>query len=156
MAKQDRQSVGMLFKVIGDSLADMDDDKIDLLLQGKATLQFIELPDSSAKRDAGRRKKKNEIRMDESDAQVAAEIARQLCDADTRDAANAVIASIKHRSRKRFLALVADSVGIRIESRDTIAKIESRLIESTVGAKLRARAFAEVPFHGRSPSSVNE
>ena len=151
MAKPDRWSIGTLFKVIGDSLNEMDDDKVELLLQGKATLQFVELPDGDAKQVAQKSQKRITNRMDEADVEAAAKIAKQLNDSDSRDDANAVIASIKHRSRKQFLVLVAKSLGVRIESRDTIAKIENRLIESTIGAKLRSRAFAEVPFHGRNP-----
>ena len=135
MNRTNRQAIGKLFKVIGDSLLAMDDHEFDLVLQGKGVLRFTPLPEPTKKR------------VFEAIIQPdAAEIAEKLRDAETREDAQIVISSIKHRPRKEFLFHVARATDVHVESRDSIAKIEHKLIEATVGAKLRSRAFKEVPF----------
>lgn len=135
MNETNRQTIGKLFKVIGDSLLSMDDHEFDLMIQGKGILRFAPVSEPAKKRSV-----ESQVRHD------AVGVAKKLHDAETREDANIVIASIKHRPKKEFLSQVARAAGVHVESRDSIAKIELKLIEATVGAKLRSRAFQEVPF----------
>lgn len=135
MNKTNRQTIGKLFKVIGDSLLSMDDHEFDLMIRGKGILRFTPVSEPTKKRVV-----ESQVHHD------AVEIAKKLRAAETREDANIVISSIRHRPKKEFLSHVARAADVHVESRDSIAKIEHKLIEATVGAKLRSRAFKEVPF----------
>lgn len=131
----DRQSLSRLMEIFADSLGTMDDRELHLLLQGKGTLAFTPIP-------VGR--KPSEPKPDFRD--TAEEIARQLKEADSRQVAKEIIASIDHPQRRDFLLLVAQVAGVRVASKDSIARIEQKLIQFIVGSKLRSRAFKEVAF----------
>ena len=135
MSEMNRQTIGKLFKAIGDSLLSMDDHEFDLMIEGKGVLKFAPVSAPVKKRVI-----KSQVHRD------AVEIAKKLHDAETREDANIVISSIRHRPKKEFLSHVAQAADVHVESRDSIAKIEQKLIEATVGAKLRSRAFRDVPF----------
>ena len=135
MNEMNRQTIGKLFKAIGDSMLSMDDHEFDLMIQGKGALKFAPVSEPAKKRVV-----ESQVHSD------AVEIANKLRDAETREDANIVISSIRHRPKKEFLTHVARAADVYVESRDSIAKIEHKLIEATVGTKLRSRAFKEVPF----------
>ena len=156
MAEMNRQAIGTLFRAFGDILIEMDDREFEMLSQGKATLRVVIVKNEDTAVVAKRVPKTTKNRIDDSDSNAAAEVAQRLKDAESRENGEAVLSSIKHRSRKKFLTLVARKLDVRVESRDTIAEIERKLFDSTVGGKLQARAFAEVPFTTRSPSSLNK
>ena len=152
MNETNRQTIGKLFRVIGDSLLAMDDHEFDLMLQGKGFLRFTPVSEKAKKGVVASRVRQddaNVIAQKSRDAKSlggADVIAQKLRDAESREEAIVVIASINRRPRKAFLSHVAQAAGVLVESKDSIAKIEHKLIEATVGAKLRSRAFKEVPF----------
>ena len=135
MSDMNRQTLGKLLKAMGDSLQAMNDKEFDLLLQGKGTLRFTPAREITHKSDV-----EHYLSAD------ADEVARQLDNANSREAAKGVLSAIKHRRRKDFLLLVAQKSDVHVEKRDSIAKIEQKLIETIVGSKLRTQAFKEVAF----------
>ena len=135
MHQTNRQAIDKLLNIIEDSLCAMDDRELDLLLQGKGRLQFTATSVADERSET-------KPHLEEA----ARETAKQLADAETRDAARAVIASIDRPRRREFLLLIAQASGVRVGSKDSIARIEQRLIQAIVGSKLRSRAFKEVPF----------
>ena len=135
MSEMNRPTIGKLLKAFGDSLHAMDDRELDLLLQGKGMLSFTPAPRTGDR--------------PETDARVleaAREAARRLTKVDSREAAREVLASINHPRRREFLLLIAQASSIRVGSRDSVARIEQKLIQAIVGSKLRTRAFKEVAF----------
>lgn len=135
MSDMDRKTLGKLLRAVGDSLQTMNDREFELLLQGKGTLRFTPTKGTVIKPE-----------VEQHLSTDAAEVARQLENADSRETAKDVISMIKHRRRKEFLLLVAQKSGVHVEKRDSIARIEQKLIETIVGSKLRTQAFKEVAF----------
>ena len=135
MHQTNKQVIDKLLNILGNSLRAMDDRELDLLLQGKGTLRFT--PTSPAN---------EQLEPEPHLWEAAMEIAKQLAGVETREAAREVITSIDRPRRRGFLLLIAQAAGVRVGSRDSIARIEQKLIQSTVGSKLRSRAFREVSF----------
>jgi hypothetical protein len=135
MSDMDRKTLSKLLRAMGDSLQTMNDREFDLLLQGKGTLKFTPTKGTVIKPE-----------VEQNLSTDVAEVARQLENADSRETAKDVISMIKHRRRKEFLLLVAQKSGVHVEKRDSIARIEQKLIETIVGSKLRTQAFKEVAF----------
>ena len=135
MSDMDRKTLGKLLRAMGDSLQTMNDREFELLLQGKGTLRFTPTKGTVIKPE-----------VEQNLSTDAAKVARQLENADSRETAKDVISMIKHRRRKEFLLLVAQKSGVHVEKRDSIARIEQKLIETIVGSKLRTQAFKEVAF----------
>ena len=133
-----KQTVSALLTAFADALDSMDDRQFDLLIRGEGSLRF-----ASASRNGKNGRKLVVGREIES---CANEIAQKLGDADSREAAEDLTASIDQPRRRDFLLLLSKAAGVRVESKDTIARIEQKLIEGTVGTKLRCRAFKEVAF----------
>ena len=134
MRRADRQTVNRLLDIISDSLHEMNDIELELLLDGKGKLGFI-----SARTDNG------------SDAErdlmiEVKRIAEQLDQVETREAAKELLASIDRPRKRDFLVRVAQASGIRITTKDSIVRIEQKLIQATVGLRLRSKAFNEVSF----------
>ena len=159
----DTKQTVKLLSVVFDVLNSMDDRECLLLIQGKGNLRFVPIGDeaqshtvtnetapksepvprrllpASGKDSAGEAKLQREVD----------ETALKLNEADARAAAKSRIASInvpKGKGRKDFLIRLAKACAVHVESKDTIAGIEQKLVEDTVGAKLRSKAFREVAF----------
>ena len=153
--KQTIRSIRSL-AVVFDGLNSMDDSELEMLIQGKGNLRFV----PTAERGEVARKPKSddsqllpsngENRMGEAKLQLEVdEAARLLNEANSREEAKNLIASInvpKGKGRKDFLIRLAKACAVQVESRDAIARIEQKLVEKTVGAKLRSKAFREVAF----------
>ena len=71
-------------------------------------------------------------------------VTEQLAKAETREAARELFASIDRPRKRDFLVRVAQACGVRTSTKDSIARIEQKLIQATVGLKLRSKAFKEV------------
>ena len=153
--KQTIRSIRSL-AVVFDGLNSMDDSELEMLIQGKGNLRFVpaaergETARKSKPDDAQLLPSNGKVRMGEAKLQLEVdEVARRLDEANSREEAKSLIASInvpKGKGRKDFLIRLAKACAVQVESRDAIARIEQKLVEKTVGAKLRSKAFREVAF----------
>ena len=134
--RESTQTMSKLFSVVFDAISAMDDREIDLLIRGKATLHIAEK--SRIKKAAS---------LDDSflDAAIS-ETAQMLNAAESREVAVDLLASIDQPRKKDFLILLAKSCGVRVESRDSIARIERKLVENVVGVRLDSEAIRKVAF----------
>ena len=156
MVDTDIKQTARLLAVVFDVLSSMDDSELEMLIQGEGNLRFV--PTKKIGETARKSKLDNsqllpsngKVRMGEATLQLeVGEVARQLDEANSREEAKSLIASInvpKGKGRKDFLIRLAKACAVRVESRDAIARIEQKLVEDTVGAKLRSKAFREVAF----------
>jgi len=145
-----------LLAVVFDVLNSMDDSELDMLIQGKGNLRFVpttercEIARKSKQGDSQMLPSNREGRMGEAKLQLEVdEAARLLNEANSREEAKNLIASInvpKGKGRRDFLIRLAKACAVHVESRDATARIEQKLVEKTVGAKLRSKAFREVAF----------
>ena len=134
MRRTDRQTANRLLDIISDSLRKMNDVELDLLLAGKGKLGFI----SAGAENGSDTERDLNIRVKQ--------IAKRLNQVETREAAKELLASIDCTRRRDFLLRVAQASGVRTSAKDSISRIEQKLIQATVGLKLRSKAFKEVPF----------
>lgn len=140
-----------LLAVVVDFLNSSDVSELEQLAHGKAELRIIPTDEVESRTDAkaSRQKTNGSARFDMQAQPEIEKIARQLNEADSREEAESLIASIKvakGKGRKDFLVRLAKACAVYVESKDSIARIERKLIENTVGAKLRSKAFREVAF----------
>ena len=134
--RESMQTTSKLFSIIFDTLSSMNDDEIDLLIEGKATLRVVE-----------RNRTKMAKSVSESlSSESISDIAQKLISADSREAAVNVLASINQPRKKDFLLRLAKSCGVRVESKDSISIVERKLVENLVGARLDSEAIKKVAF----------
>ena len=134
--RESMQTMSKLFSVVFDTISAMDDREIDLLIRGKATLHVVE---------KGRARKA--APLDDSCLDDAiSDTAQKLNAAESRQAAADLLAAIDQPRKKDFLMLLAKSCGVRVESRDNIARIERKLVENVVGVRLDSEAIRKVAF----------
>ena len=134
--RESKQTISGLLSAFTDALDSMDDREFDLLIQGKVRLRIVE-----------QHKTKKGPRLNDSRFDGAiSEIAQKLSTAESRESAASLLASINQPRRKDFLLLLARSCGVRVESKDNIARIEQKLIENIVGSKLDSEAIRKVAF----------
>lgn len=140
-----KRTISKLLVVFADALDSMDDSEFDSLIQGKGKLSFVSVETNGQKPVTVK-----PLVKPEAEARLQAEVsetAQKLFDADSRETAENLIASIKipkGRGRKDFLIRLAKACTVHVESKDAIARIEQKLVEGTVGAKLRSKALREV------------
>lgn len=130
------QTTSKLLSIVFDVLGSMDDREIDLLIQGKATLRVVE-----------KNRNKKAMPIDDSclDETISG-MAQKLSAADSRASAENLLASINQPRRKDFLLRLAKTCGVRVESKDSIAIIERKLVENVVGTRLDSEAIKKVAF----------
>ena len=131
-----KQTITKLMIAFADAMNSMDDREFNLLIQGKAKLRLVE-DKTEPKQKSGENAYLE---------QAVAEVAQQLNEAESRESAERLIASIRHPRKKQFLLLLSRACGVSAGSKDTIAGIEQKLVEDTVGAKLRSQAIKRVAF----------
>ena len=135
--------------VFYETLNSLDESEVAALIQGNGRLRFVSDETNGKKRPARVKRTLSKPSETENEAQMQADIdetSRKLLDAESRGAAEELIASITYPRRKEFLTRLAKVCKIHVDSRDTIATIEMKLIEDIVGEKLSAKAFREVAF----------
>ncbi len=133
---ESKQTIAKLLVAFADAMNSMDDREFDLLIQGKAKLRLVE-------------EKPIQEKNREADAcldNVVAELAQKLNEAESRESAESLLASINHPRRRNFLLLLAQACGVTVGSKDRIARIEQKLVEDVVGSKLRSQAIKKVAF----------
>ncbi len=133
---ESKQTIASLLVAFADAMNSMNDREFDLLIAGKARLRLVE----------NQRESKKKPTEDGCLDQAVADIAQKLNDAESREAAERLIASIDQPRRKHFLLLLSLSCGVNVGSKDSIARIEQKLIENVVGSKLRSQAIKKVAF----------
>lgn len=134
--RESTQTMSKLFSVVFDTISAMDDREIDLLIRGRATLHIVEKGTS-----------RKAAPIDDSCLDDAiSETAQMLNAAESREFAADLLASIDQPRKKDFLLLLAKSCGVRVESRDSIARIERKLVENVVGVRLDSEAIRKVAF----------
>ena len=134
--RESMQKTSKLLSIVFDTLGSMDDREIDLLIQGKATLSVVE-----------KNKTKKSILVDDSCLDEAiSDTARMLSASESREAAENLLASINQPRKKDFLLRLAKTCGVRVESKDSIAIIERKLVENVVGTRLDSEAIKKVAF----------
>jgi hypothetical protein len=136
MMRESKQTISKLLFAFADALDSMDDREFDLLIQGKVRLGIVEKPEPKKTLPL------NDPRLDGA----ISEMAQKLSAAESRESAASLLASINQPRRKDFLVLLARSCGVRVESKDNIARIEQKLIENVVGSKLDSEAIRKVAF----------
>ena len=136
MMSESKQTISRLLSAFADALDSMDDHEFNLLVQGKVRLRIVEKPKIKKAPPL------NEPRLDGA----ISEIAQKLSTAESRESAASLLASINQPRRKELLLLLARSCGVRLESKDNIARIEQKLIENVVGSKLDSEAIRKVAF----------
>lgn len=130
------KTTSKLLSIVFDVLGSMDDREIDLLIQGKATLRVVE-----------KNRSKKAMPIDDSCLDEAiSDIAQKLSVAESRASAENLLASINQPRRKDFLLRLAKTCGVRVESKDSIAIIERKLVENVVGTRLDSEAIKKVAF----------
>ncbi len=133
--RESKQTIAKLLSAFAETLNSMDDREFDLFIEGKAKLQLVENHKPRAKSVTGG-----------GDAEFVAELSRKLNDAESREEAERLIASVKHPRRRNLLVLLANACNVDVGAKDNIAIIERKLIENVVGAKLRSQAIQNVAF----------
>jgi hypothetical protein len=136
MMRESKQTISRLLSAFADALDSMDDREFDLLIQGKVRLRIVE------KHKTKTAPPLNDSRLDGA----ISEIAQRLSTAESRESAASLLASVNQPRRRDFLLLLAKSCGVRVESKDNIARIEQKLIENVVGSKLDSEAIRKVAF----------
>ena len=135
MRLTDRRTLNRLLDIISDSLRELNDLELEFLLDGKGKLGFISAAGTHNGSDA------------DQDLMIEVkQVAERLGKIETREAARELFASIDRPRKRDFLVRVAQASDVRTSTKDSIAKIEHKLIEATVGLKLRSKAFKEVSF----------
>ena len=132
---ESRQTIARLLAAFANALDSMSDREYDLLIQGKATLGIVK-----------ERKPKKKLQDDSCLDEEISELVQKLHDAESREVAKSLLASIDHPKRKEFLIRLARACKVRVTPKDNIAKIEQKLVENVVGSKLRSQAIRKVPF----------
>ena len=134
--RESTQATSKLLSIVFDAVGSMDDHEIDLLIQGKATLRVVE-----------KNKIKKAMPIEDSCLdEVISDTARKLSSAESREAAADLLASINQPRKRDFLINLAKSCGVRVESKDSIARIEQKLVENVVGVRLDSEAIKKVAF----------
>ena len=130
-----KQTIAKLFVAFADALNSMDDREFDLLIHGKAKLRLVETQKNVRKP------------LDEKNAaEGISALAQKLNDAESREVAESLLASINYPRRRDALLLLAKTCNVSVGSKDSIARIEQKIIEDVVGTKLRAQAIKNVAF----------
>lgn len=129
------QEVANLLAAFADAIGSMSDQDFRNLVQGKAKLRLVEVQDT-----------KTQTAGDPCLDEAVAEMAQNLNSAKSREAAKDLLASIQQPSKKQFLLLTARACGVSVTSKDSISKIEEKLVSNVVGAKLRSEAIRKVSF----------
>lgn len=132
---ESRQTVAGLLAAFARALDSMSDREYDLLIQGKATLGIVE-----ERKQRGKRQ--DDSLLDEG----ISDLAQKLHDAESREVAKNLLASIDHPKRREFLIHLAEACKVRVTSKDNIARIEEKLVENVVGSRLRSEAIRNVPI----------
>ena len=136
-----------LLVAFADALDSMDDNEFDSLVRGKGKLRFVGDGTNAQKPVTVKPLVDPAVELRLQDE--VSEIAGKLLDADSREMAENLLASInvpKGKGRRDFLIRLAKACAVHVESKDAIARIEQKLVENTVGAKLRSKAIREVAF----------
>ena len=135
MPSANARTAERLLDIMAEALRALSERELQLLLDGKGKLVFI-----SAGGDGG----DEDVETALTDA--AREVAKQLAEIESREAAEDLIAAIEHPRRRDVLVRAAQLSRVRVGTKDSAARIGHKLIDATVGARLRSRAFREVPF----------
>ena len=131
-----KETLSKVFFAIADALESMDKREFEQLLSGQAKLRVM---------GTNNRKKSASTHEPCLDGAVA-DIARKLRMATSRESAADLLVSIDQPRRKDFLQRLARSCGVRVDSKDSIARIEQNLIENVVGLRLDSEAIKKVAF----------
>ena len=129
------REIGLLLSALSEALLGMSDEEYAKMLRGEGGFQFVSDLPAKANRP------KPDERWPDVD-KVAAGIAR----ASTREDARKALGEIPKRARKKYLIEIAKLFGVHILTQDTIGKIEEKLVESVVGAKIRTDAIKSLPL----------
>ena len=132
-----KHTISKLLVSFADALNSMDEQEFEQLIRGEGRLRFV----STSRSRNGRK-----VVVTKELQSAVKEVAKKLKNATSRETAEQLLATIDYPRRKDFLILLAQESRVRVESRDTIARIEHKLIERVVGTKLRSKAFKEVSF----------
>ncbi len=134
--RESMQATSKLLSIVFDALGSMGDQEIELLIQGKATIKVVE-----------KNKARKSTPLDHSCLdEIISDTALKLNAAESREAAANLLASVNQPRKKDFLLHLAKSCGVRVESKDSIARIEQKLVENVVGARLDSEAIRKVAF----------
>lgn len=130
-----KRTVARLFAAFADALDSMSDQEFRMLIGGQGKLRIV-------KDGADAKPAEDPPALDPA---VLA-IAEQLNAAESREAAEKIIASIDHRRRKHFLLMLSRACGVSVRTKDSIARIEENLVEEVVGTRLGSQSIRKVAF----------
>ena len=130
-----KETISKLLIAFADALNSMDANEFDLLIQGKAKLRI-------AKEQKIGKKSSSDLFIDEA----VSDLAQKLKVAESREVAANLLADIKQPRKRAFLLLLAKACGVRLDSKDSITRIEQKLVENVVGTRLDSEAIRKVAF----------
>ena len=130
------RSTSKVTDALAEALDSIDDRGFDLLVQGKAKFRLVE------EQKTGKKPPIDDSCLN----QAVSELAEKLKNAESREVAESLLESISHPRKKGFLLLLAKACGTSAGSKDSIPRIERKLIENVVGTKLRSKAIQKVAF----------
>ena len=128
------QTIAKILSAFADAMDSMDERQFELLMRGEAKLRIVE-------EQSGAKKTRSEPMCSD---QAVAEVAQKLNEAQSREDAERLIASVTHPRRKSFLISLSKACGVNVTSRDSIARIEQKLIENVVGSRLGSEAIKKL------------
>ena len=130
-----KEEIGALLSAFADALNNMSQEEYAQLLTGAGRFQFF----SDSQRKPGTPKGKEPLPS-------VKEVAEKLNGAVTREDAWNILAVAPRAGRKKYLTELAIIFGVHITKQDTTSRIEDKLIESVVGAKIRSETIQKLPL----------
>ena len=121
-----------IVRLIADFLHGLSESEIDDLLRGRAELAMRKV--------SARKKHKETARISDSEMQ---EILDELYSAETREAGFKILDG--KNPNKRFLETLARFADLPVRRRDKVVDLKERIIESTIGYRLRSQAIQGTP-----------
>ena len=135
----DRKKLGVVLRALGDALLEMSDADFDALVRGAGRFTFV--------RDSERTKAVAEREDRPCRDRDIGQLARALDTAPTREAARELL-SAEPKASIEVLRTLARQVKVHVEKRSSRDEIEQRIIEATVGARLKSEAILGLNLKG--------
>ena len=124
-----KKSVAVLLKRVIDAVERLADEDIEAVLAGDARLEL------SVNRKA-KKEKAEGVRLDPAEVQ---EITQQLQQMSDRDSGFALLR--EKCAKKPQLIAIAEELDIPFQKKEAVERLQEKIIESTIGYRLRSRAI---------------
>ena len=135
MIKDSRKEIAALLAALANGIRQMTDEEFAMLVAGEGTMQFVSTYRRTRVAQKGR--------AASQDIAVAAD---KLKACATREEAYTLLAGVPKTGRRKFLVDLANILGVHHTKQDTVSRMEERIVESVVGAKIRSEALRTLPL----------